>query len=215
MPHAHGLHEQLCALTAEIAELCDLAGTAMHYATDALLYADVSLADDTSNTREHIIRQCVQLEADAHRLLAAYTPVAGDLRTVLDALKDAADLDCMAALAGHVARITHLHYPAAFMPPPISNHFLDLARTCVHVANGTKHLVLSPDSDHAAQVAVGREAMDNIHRDLFTIINDATWLHRTQSTASITLLSCYYERFARHVIDIANRAIDRTLSTHR
>ena len=97
-------HQQLDSLTAGIAELCGLAGQAMQCATQALLQADLERAEQVITDHDQITAGTLRLEEAAFSLLARQAPVAGDLRAVLAAIKNVADVERMSALALHVAR---------------------------------------------------------------------------------------------------------------
>src|ERR1041384_7884358 len=100
-------HEQLHALTADIAELCGLAGAAMESATQALLQADLVLAEEGIPTHHDAFTLRIKkTEEAAITLLALQAPVAGDLRLVISSLSNLADVDRMGALALHVAKLT-------------------------------------------------------------------------------------------------------------
>jgi phosphate transport system protein len=72
-------HEHLDALTRSIGDMCGLAGTAMHQATQALLDADIVLAETVISDHQNFVNQAAQAESDAFTLLALQAPVAADL----------------------------------------------------------------------------------------------------------------------------------------
>ena len=51
----------------------------------------------------------------------------------------------------------------------------------------------------------GAPEMDQIHRQLFTLVLDPNWKHGVESAIDVTLLSRYYERFADHGVTVARR----------
>ena len=73
-------HEQLDALTAQLGEMCAMAGVAMEHATRALLQADLGLAEQVMSDHDQITALSVRAEEAAFMLLALQAPVAGDLR---------------------------------------------------------------------------------------------------------------------------------------
>lgn len=139
--------------------------------------------------------------------MALQAPVAGDLRAVLSALKNAAGVQRMGALALHVAKISRRRHPASAVPDEVGGHFADMGRIAVRLGNDTKDVVLSGDPDQAAQLSVDDHAIDDIHRRLFTVLMDTDWPHGTAAAVDITLLSRYYERFADHAVEIGRRVI--------
>ena len=104
-------HEQLAALSAQVGDMCGLAADAMERATEALLGADLSVAEQVIADHEHIAAISKRVEANAIKLLALQQPVAGDLRMIVGSIHIGADIDRMGALAVHVARISRLRHP--------------------------------------------------------------------------------------------------------
>jgi len=83
--------------------MCGLTGVAMERATQALLQADLVLAEEVLADYNQITAMSAHAEESAFVLLALQAPVAGDLRAIVGSLQVAADLDRMGALAMHVA----------------------------------------------------------------------------------------------------------------
>jgi phosphate transport system protein len=80
-------HEQLEALTAQLGEMCGLAGAAMERATQALLQADLLLAEQVITDHEQIAAMSAKAEESAFVLLALQAPVAGDLRAIVSSIQ--------------------------------------------------------------------------------------------------------------------------------
>jgi phosphate transport system protein len=199
-------HEQLDALTRSIGDMCGVAGTAMQQATQALLEADVVLAERVISDH-NIAIQAAQTESDAFTLLALQAPVATDLRAVVSSLRNVADVDRMRALALHVAKTARRRHPAHAIPDDVSYYFAEMGRIAVDIGYSAKDVVLSGDPDKAAELAHDDDAMDELHRHLFTVLMDHQWPHPVATAVDVTLLSRYYERFADHAVEIGRRVI--------
>jgi phosphate transport system protein len=70
-------HDQLGALTETLSQMCGLAGAAMERATQALLQADLVLAEQVITNHDELSRMQTQAEEAAFVLLALQAPVAG------------------------------------------------------------------------------------------------------------------------------------------
>ena len=103
-------HEKLAELSDQMGTMCDLAGTAMRLATEALLNADLAVAEQVIGDQEAISAMAAQAQDGAVSLLALQQPVAGELRGIVSALRIAADIERMGALAVHVAKIAFEKY---------------------------------------------------------------------------------------------------------
>ncbi|MUL66052.1 phosphate transport system regulatory protein PhoU [Mycobacterium sp. CBMA 234] len=200
-------HEQLDALNEGIAVLCERTGAMIQLATDALLHADVEAAEHVIDHRDDIDHACAAREADAFVILARQAPVARDLRAVVSAMRNVADLQRMGTLAAHVAQISRRRHPQTAAPADVLGYFAEMGAIAARLADDTRSVVLEADSDRAAQLAADDEAMDDIHRRLFTVVMDPGWPHGTIAAVDVTLLSRYYERFADHAVEIAQRVI--------
>jgi phosphate transport system protein len=199
--------EQLHALTADIAELCGLAGAAMERATQALLQADLVLAEEVIADHEAFTARIKKTEDAAITLLALQAPVAGDLRLVIGSLSSLADVDRMGALALHVAKLTRRRHPSKVLPEEVNGYFTEMGRIAVDIGNSVKDVVESGDPDRAAQLDYDDDDMDNLHRHLFTVLMDREWKHGVAAAVDVTLLGRYYERFADHAVEIGRRVI--------
>lgn len=199
--------EQLHALTADIAELCGLAGAAMERSTQALLQADLVLAEEVITEHEGFTQRIKKAEDAAITLLALQAPVAGDLRVVTGSLSSLADVDRMGALALHVAKLTRRRHPAKTLPEEVNGYFTEMGRIAVDIGNSVKDVVESGDPDRAAQLDDDDDDMDHLHRHVFSVLMDREWKHGVAAAVDVTLLSRYYERFADHAVEIGRRVI--------
>jgi phosphate transport system protein len=200
-------HEQLDSLTEALSEMCGLAGLAMERATQALLQADLLLAEQVISDHDHLTRMQAKAEESAFVLLALQSPVAGDLRVVVGTMQNVADAERMGGLALHVAKIARRRHPEHALPEEVNGYFAEMGAIAVDLGNSAKDVVLSRDPEKAAQISRDDDAMDQLHRHLFTLLMDKEWTHGVASAVDITLLGRFYERFADHAVQIGRRVI--------
>jgi phosphate transport system protein len=200
-------HEQLDSLTEALSEMCGLAGLAMERATQALLQADLLLAEQVISDHDHLTRMQTKAEESAFVLLALQSPVAGDLRVVVGSMQNVADAERMGGLALHVAKIARRRHPEHALPEEVNGYFAEMGTIAVDLGNSAKDVVLSRDPEKAAQISRDDDAMDQLHRHLFTLLMDKEWTHGVASAVDITLLGRFYERFADHAVQIGRRVI--------
>ena len=68
-------------------------------------------------------------------------------------------------------------------------------------------MLLTRDPGKAAHIDMQDDAMDDLHRSLFSVLMDHEWKHGMPAAVDVTLLGRYYERFADHAVEIARRVI--------
>lgn len=200
-------HEQLAALTEQLGEMCGLAGVAMERATQALLQADLVLAEQVITDHDQISAMSVRAEEAAFVLLALQAPVAGDLRAIVSSIQIVADVDRMGALALHVAKIARRRHPQHVLPEEVNGYFAEMGRVAVDLGASAQEVLVTRDPDKAARIREDDDAMDDLHRHLFTVLMDKEWKHGVTAAVDVTLLSRFYERFADHAVEVARRVI--------
>ena len=200
-------HEQLDALTHQLAEMCRMAGIAMERATQALLQADLALAEQVIGDHENIIAASARAEETAFVLLALQAPVAGDLRAIVGSIQIVADVERMGALALHVAKIARRRHPRHALPEEVNGYFAEMGRIAVDLGNSAREVLISRDPEQARLIREEDDAMDDLHRHLFSVMMDREWKHGVAAAVDVTLLGRFYERFADHAVEISRRVI--------
>ena len=200
-------HEQLNALTNQLAEMCRMAGIAMERATQALLQADLVMAEQVIGDHENIIAASARAEETAFVLLALQAPVAGDLRAIVGSIQIVADVERMGALALHVAKIARRRHPQHTLPEEVNGYFAEMGRIAVDLGNSAREVLLSRDPEQARLIREEDDAMDDLHRHLFSVMMDREWKHGVAAAVDVTLLGRFYERFADHAVEISRRVI--------
>lgn len=200
-------HDQLEDLSSRLGEMCGLAGAAMERATQALLQADLALAEQVITDHDQITALSARAEEGAFVLLALQAPVAGDLRAIVSSIQIVADVDRMGALALHVAKIARRRHPQHALPEEVNGYFAEMGRVAVELGNSAQEVLLTRDSEKAVRIREEDDAMDDLHRHLFTVLMDREWKHGVAAAVDVTLLGRFYERFADHAVEVARRVI--------
>ncbi|HMS77464.1 phosphate signaling complex protein PhoU [Gordonia sp. (in: high G+C Gram-positive bacteria)] len=197
--------EQLQRLNTILGDMCELAGSAMSRATQALLQADLALAESVIADHDRMNELATQAEEQAFAVLALQAPVAGDLRGVVSAFQIVGDVDRMGALALHVAKIARRRHPATALPEEVRGYFAEMGRLAIALAHNAREVLNSLDHEAAALLEEDDDAMDDLHRHLFTVLMDRDWDHGVAAAVDVTLLGRYYERFADHAVMVGRR----------
>ena len=179
----------------------------MERATQALLQADLVLAEQVITDHDQITAMSARAEEAAFVLLALQAPVAGDLRAIVSSIQIVADIDRMGALALHVAKIARRRHPQHALPEEVNGYFAEMGRVAVEFGNSAQEVVLSRDPEKAARHprrrrCDGRPASPPVQR-----ADGRDWKHGVAAAVDVTLLGRFYERFADHAVEIARRVI--------
>lgn len=200
-------HVELGQLAEELAHMCSMSATAMELATRALLDTDLGLAEQVIGDDAKIDDARSSCEEHAYALLALQAPVATDLRTVLAAIHAAESLERMGDLALHVAKAARRRHPKPVLPEPIRPYFAEMGRVAVELARDAEQVILNKDIDQARSLEEADDEMDDLHRDLFSVIMEKDWSHGVASAVDATLLGRFYERYADHAVSVAKRVV--------
>jgi phosphate transport system protein len=199
--------EQLEQLAEQQCQICELAGTAMQQATKALLEADLTLAEQVMSDDSHIDDLRTSHDEQSFALLALQSPVAGDLRIVVSALHASVDIRRMGSLAAHVAQVARRRHPQPALPEQVRPYFADMGVVAVQLASDAAQVIRSRDVGVAAKLVQDDDAMDQLHRQLFTVLMAPEWPHGVTAAVDVALLGRFYERFADHAVALARQVI--------
>lgn len=200
-------HVELDQLAEELANMCSMSATAMELATRALLDTDLGLAEQVIGDDAKIDDARSSCEEHAYALLALQAPVATDLRTVLAAIHAAESLERMGDLALHVAKAARRRHPNPVLPEQIRPYFAEMGRVAVELAHNAEQVILHKDVEKARSLEEADDEMDDMHRQLFSVIMDKEWPHGVASAVDVTLLGRFYERYADHAVSVAKRVV--------
>jgi len=200
-------NEQMAELAHLLGEMAGFAGSSMEQATQSLLHGDLAQAEQVIGESDRIAEMIADAEEKAFALLALQSPVAGDLRQVVSAIQIVNDVNRMGTLALHVAKVTRRRHPNQALPETVNGYFAEMGRIAVSMGAGAKEVLETRDPERAAQLNQDDEAMDDLHRHLFTLLMDREWKHGVAAAVDVTLLGRYYERFADHAVEIGRRVI--------
>ncbi|OKJ16991.1 phosphate signaling complex protein PhoU [Kitasatospora sp. CB01950] len=207
-------HEELDSISDGLVEMARLVGSAMGRATTALLDADLELAESVIAADEKINNLHHDLENRAIDLLARQQPVATDLRIVVTSLRMSADLERCGDLARHVAKVARLRYPETAVPGDLHPIVLEMGQLAQRLVAKAGVVIATKDVDKALELEADDDAIDALHRELFSHLLDDRWHHGIETAVDVTLVGRYYERFADHAVSVAKRVVFLVTGEH-
>jgi phosphate transport system protein len=199
--------DQLDMVNGELVQMTRLVGSAMNRATQALLDADLTLAESVIAADAQIDTLASDIEERCFDLIAIEQPDAADLRMAIGALRIATSLERMGDLAEHVAKQARLRYPRLSIPQELRGTFAEMGGLAEAIVSKTGAVIATQDVGLTADIARHDEQVDRLHRELFTIVLSSSWTHGVEAAIDVTLLSRYYERYADHAVSVTRRVV--------
>jgi len=77
----------------------------------------------------------------------------------------------------------------------------------VELAIKAGDVIRTRDLTRAAELETDDDAMDDLHRHMFTVLMGRDWNHGVAPAVDVTLLARFYERYADHAVAVARRIV--------
>lgn len=200
-------HDQLDSIFEDLVAIAREVQVAVARATEALLEGDAEIAEQVITGDAAIDAARERVEERAFSLLSLQQPVAGDLRTLVAALRMVADLERMGDLATHIAKIARLRVPATAVPGDVEPTIRRMAMVAELMVGKTAEIISDRDIAGAAELSRADEEMDQLRRASFRELLGSHWEHGIEPAVDLALLGRYYERIADHAVSVANRVV--------
>lgn len=197
--------QELHELQDNLVKVAELVHTAMKDAVRAFSKSDVEVAEQVIASDTTIDEAVRALDEQAIAILARQSPVAGDLRLVVSALRISSSLERMGDMAEHLAQLARLRFPEKVVPKPIRPIFKEMGEKDVEMAKMIVELLTTNDLALAERIQLEDDRIDALHRSVFDAVLGETWDAGTEATIDSTLASRYFERFADHAVSISRR----------
>ena len=197
--------EELDGVSQSLVDLSNMASDAIHSATQALIEADLKIAEEVISYDEKIDLYQHDLDTRIIEIIARQQPVASDLRALVTALRMSADLERMGDLAHHVAKIARLRHPANVLPAELKDLVNHIGSVAENISRKIPTVIETRDIEMALQLEKDDDEMDKLHRQLIGTMTNSSWTHGIESAVDITLLGRYYERYADHAVSVSRR----------
>lgn len=187
--------------------MCDTVEQIFRGASQALLDADLQLAEGTLTLNDSLEEVRQRCEERAVRLLALENPMAKDLRQVVSSIYIVEDLFRMGELGRHIANMARRRHPSPTIPTAYVGYFEELERLCLELLSIMRNLLIDPDADTALALSTDDDAVDDIYHHLLDNVSNRPWKDTTRAAVDIAMLGRFYERFADHTVAVASRVV--------
>lgn len=212
------LHRDLEKLKKDILLLGTMVEEATNRAILALMDRRSDLAQEVQRGDKEIDAREIRIEEDCLKILALHQPVANDLRFVVTVMKVNNDLERVGDLAGNLSEraIFLADRPAVDIPDGIR----ELAESVPKMLREALDALIKQDTDLARQILIEDERVDQLHKDLYSFIEQRMSDTPGEITELIQLLSVsrYLERIADLATNIAEDVVflvDADVVRHR
>lgn len=200
-------HDELDDIGKRVLEMINLASVAMQKATQALMGANLTLADEVARDDKRIDALSSELEERSFQLIAQQQPVATDLRVLISTIHLTLDLERMGSLANHVAKIARWRHPERAVPPEARDVISQMGDVALSLVEKVADVVDGRDVALAQAIESEDDSMDALRRKLLTLVLSDNWTRGTEAAIDMALLGRYYERFADHAVAVARQTI--------
>ena len=202
-------HEQLDSVFDDLAGICRQVEDAVRRATEALLdrRRRDRRAGDQRRRRDRP-RPASGSRSTAFSLLSLQQPVAGDLRTIVAALRMVSELERMGDLSVHVAKIARLRVPNVAVPDEVQPTVdADGRGRRGHGGAGSARSSPTATSRPRSSSAATTRRWTSCAAPASPSCSPTTGAHGVEAAVDIALLGRYYERIADHAVSVANRVV--------
>lgn len=197
--------DELDGVSQSLVDLNKLVADSMHKATDALINANLALAEEVISSDEKIDNYQHDLDSRIIDIIARQQPVATDLRALVTALRMSADLERMGDLAHHVAKVARLRHPNSAVPNVLKSTISQMGVVAEAIARKVGTVIETRNTVLALEVEKDDDEMDKLHRDCISALTGKDWDKGVDTAIDLTLLGRYYERYADHAVSVARR----------
>ena len=195
-------HTELDQLVDQLSILTGLVEVSMSRATTALLAADVPLAERIIGDEPVIDELLRKLDNHAVTLVARQQPVARDLRTIVAALRIAADLGRMARLSVHVAEVAR-RYPDGAVPTALRDITVHIGDMALSLVSRAKLAIRTRNPAMAEELRHADDEMDRLQEVLYWSLLAGECGYPTSTAIDVALIGRHYERYADHAVALA------------
>jgi phosphate transport system protein len=199
--------EEIDNINVLLSQLAGQVEQAMGDATVALLATDADLAREVVEGDRAIDERRWAIEDQVVHLIARQQPVAGDLRTLVGALRVASELERMGDLACHIGTLTLMRFPASAVPDAVRDVVSAMGRAATAMSMRMRELLADRTLVAAADLDHDDDAMDQLHRELFSRVLTGQPQLRVDAAVDVILLSRYYERYADHAVTVSRQLL--------
>lgn len=201
-----GFHQSLEEIRQEMVVMAALVTEGIPRATEAMLAGDMTTAQAIVDGDDPLDAMAIELEETCYQMLALQQPMAGDLRSIVTALRMIAEIERSGDLVVNIAKGSRRIFGTE-----LTARLRGLIGQMGEEATRLFRLSIDSYVDEDAGVAAALDDLDDrldaIHRDYIQeiFLVQASGDMTVQAAVQLALIGRYYERIGDHAVNIGER----------
>lgn len=205
--NARQYHQRLDKVRGEVVRLAAFALETIPRGTEVLLAMDLQGAQQLIEDDDIVDSLTLEIEERCDQLLALQHPAAGDLRSIITALRLTGEIERSADLMVNVAKGTRRIYGVE-LTPKVRGLIEQMGEEASRLFRLAIDAYADSDAGLAAALPDMDDRLDDLHGDFIQAVFEA---HQSpaqltlQAAVQLALIGRYYERIGDHAVNIAQR----------
>lgn len=193
----------LAELGEQLTAMCRQAAGSIRLASQALLTADLELAERVLATADSLHWQRSNCEEHARALLARPASAGDDQSVVVAAFYCAGKIESMGTSAARIARTARFGHPTRMVPADLEDVFTELGTAAAGLADRVAELISSADMTAVPALKETGRTIGALYVRVYAVVTDKGWPYPGRSATSLALLARFYKHFADQAISVA------------
>lgn len=202
----HTFHENLDGVKTDVARLAAMVTDVIPRGTQILLDGDLEGAKGLIEHDDELDRLTLQIEENCYQLLVLQQPMAGDLRTIVSALRMASEIERSGDLVVNIAKTMRRIYGDE-LTPRIRGLIGQMSEEAARLYKAAIDAYLDEDAGLAAAIDDMDDVLDALQKDFIEAVIAAHEddLIDLNAAVQLALIARYYERIGDHAVNMGER----------
>ncbi len=199
-------HQSLDEIRHEMVQMAAMVTEGIPRATEAMLAGDMTEAQAIIDGDDPLDAKAVELEETCYQQLALQQPMAGDLRSIVTALRMVAEIERSGDLVVNIAKGSRRIF-GTDLPSRLRGLIGQMGEEATRLFRLSIDSYIDGDAGVAAALDDLDDRLDSIHREY---IQEIFLVHNAgemgvQAAVQLALIGRYYERIGDHAVNIGER----------
>ncbi len=199
-------HQSLDEIRHEMVQMAAMVTEGIPRATEAMLAGDMTEAQSIIDSDDPLDAKAVELEETCYQQLALQQPMAGDLRSIVTALRMVAEIERSGDLVVNIAKGSRRIFGTE-LPSRLRGLIGQMGEEATRLFRLSIDSYIDGDAGVAAALDDLDDRLDSIHREYIQeifLVHNAGDLN-VQAAVQLALIGRYYERIGDHAVNIGER----------